>query len=65
MKVIVNGKSHDVSAATLEALLAELNFEGAWLATAVNCEIVRAADRPARHLNDGDSIEVLSPMQGG
>jgi sulfur carrier protein len=65
MKLIVNGEAQDVSARSLDALLAELSFEGEWLATAVNSELVRAAERQDCLLNEGDRIEILTPKQGG
>jgi sulfur carrier protein len=65
MKLTVNGENREVSADTLGALLAELDYEGGWLATAVNSMVVRAADRPSCRLKDGDRVEILSPRQGG
>lgn len=65
MKLIVNGQSRDVAAETLAALLTELDFEGSWLATALNGEVVPAAERDRCALADGDRIEILSPMKGG
>ena len=46
-------------------LLAALDYEGDWLATAVNNDLVHKARRAEFQLNDGDRIEILSPMQGG
>lgn len=65
MKLIVNGEPTDVAAATLEALLTELAYEGEWLATAVDGEIVPANERAVFRLRDQACIEILSPMQGG
>ncbi|AZO29655.1 MULTISPECIES: sulfur carrier protein ThiS [Mesorhizobium] len=65
MRLIVNGEALDSAAATLAALLAELDYEGDWLATAVNSDVVHKANRAEFRLNDGDRIEILSPMQGG
>ncbi|PSH69863.1 thiamine biosynthesis protein ThiS [Phyllobacterium brassicacearum] len=65
MKLIVNGKTQDVSAQSLDALLRELEFEGEWLATALNGELVRSKERHACRLNEGDRIEILTPRQGG
>ncbi|WFU50853.1 sulfur carrier protein ThiS [Sinorhizobium terangae] len=65
MRLIVNGEEQDVSAATLSELLTQLDFEGDWLATAVNGELVHRTDRANRRLNDRDRIEILSPMKGG
>lgn len=65
MTYIVNGETLDSSAATLADLLLALEYEGEWLATAVNGEIVHREDRSDCRLSEGDRIEVLSPMQGG
>lgn len=65
MKLIVNGEALDSAAATLAALLAELDHEGDWLATAVNSDVVHKANRAEFRLSEGDRIEILSPMQGG
>lgn len=65
MRLFVNGRPHDVAAATLAALLAELEFEGGWLATALNGDLVPVSERGTCALRDGDRVEILSPMQGG
>ncbi|ESZ70054.1 sulfur carrier protein ThiS [Mesorhizobium sp. M0976] len=65
MKLMVNGEAHEVAATTLAGLLAALDYEGDWLATAVNSDLVHKANRAEFQLNDGDRIEILSPMQGG
>jgi sulfur carrier protein len=65
MKLIINGEMRDVSAATLAALLKELEYEGNWLATAYNGEVVPAKERSRCRLSAGDRIEILSPMKGG
>ncbi|MDX8449851.1 sulfur carrier protein ThiS [Mesorhizobium captivum] len=65
MKLIVNGEALEAKATTLDALLKELDYEGSWLATALNGDVVPAAKRPEFQLSEGDRIEILSPMQGG
>ncbi|KAA3445846.1 thiamine biosynthesis protein ThiS [Mesorhizobium sp. SARCC-RB16n] len=65
MKLIVNGQSHEVAAETLAALLTELDFQGGWLATALNGEVVAARERDQCWLVEGDRIEILTPMKGG
>lgn len=65
MKLIVNGKSREVTAETLAALLTELDFQGGWLATALNGQVVPARERDCCRLSEGDRIEILSPMKGG
>jgi sulfur carrier protein len=65
MQIRVNGKEHDVTARTLAALLAELDYRDRVVATALNQSFVRAIDRPATALNPGDAVEILVPRQGG
>jgi sulfur carrier protein len=65
MILVVNGQTREVASETLASLLAELEFEGTWLATAVNSSLVRSADRSSCRLNEGDRVEILSPRQGG
>lgn len=65
MTFIINGEEQDVAATTLAGLLDVLEYEGEWLATAVNGELVHREDRAAFTLGERDRIEILSPMQGG
>jgi sulfur carrier protein len=65
MLISVNGRSRDVAATTLAALLAELDYGAATVATALNQAFVRAVDRPATSLKDGDAVEIVTPRQGG
>ncbi|WP_157019531.1 sulfur carrier protein ThiS [Mesorhizobium xinjiangense] len=65
MKLTVNGEERAVSADTLAALLEELDYEGGWLATARNGEVVHRDARGRCRLAEGDRVEILSPMQGG
>ena len=61
----VNGEGQQMTVQTLGQLLAALDYEGNWLATAVNGELVHAVERQSHTLSDGDRIEILSPIQGG
>lgn len=65
MKIVVNGCAQDVSALDLAALLAELDYGDALVATAVNEAFVRAKDRDTKKLAEGDRVEILTPRQGG
>ena len=65
MKIFLNGEPIDAQAATLADLLEAEGFGGAKVATAVNSTFVPVSARANHSLNDGDSIEVLAPMQGG
>lgn len=65
MRIFVNGEEKEVKADNLSALLKELDYNGEWLATAVNAELVSATTRQQYQLKNGDKVEILSPMQGG
>jgi sulfur carrier protein len=65
MILIVNGDKVEVGAATLPALLDELGYEGGFLAVAVNQEVVPRRRWAERDLAEGDSIEIVTPRQGG
>lgn len=65
MKITVNAEPHEVAGLTLSAALSELGFDSPTLATAVNGSFVPRSERMDMTLNDGDRLEVLSPMQGG
>ena len=65
MLITVNGTSREVRAATLAALVDELDLGEATVATALNQVFVRAADRGAMMLAEGDAVEIVSPRQGG
>jgi sulfur carrier protein len=65
MLISVNGKPCDVRADTLAALLAELEYEDAVVATARNRDFVRRKDRAQIALAEGDEIEILVPKLGG
>ncbi|NLS19390.1 sulfur carrier protein ThiS [Rhizobium sp. P40RR-XXII] len=65
MRLIINGETQIVDATTLSQLLAALEYEGEWLATAVNGELIHREERDDHILTDNDRIEILTPMQGG
>ncbi len=65
MRISVNGQTLEVSAQTLELLLAELGYETATTATALNREFVRRKDRGETVLREGDAVEIVTPRQGG
>jgi sulfur carrier protein len=65
MRIHVNGKALDVAAATLGALLRELDYEDGAIATALNQNFVRKTDRGKTSLKEGDAVEILVPRQGG
>lgn len=64
MQIIVNGTATEVAAQTLSALLDELGYADARVATAVNENFVSAAGRDVA-LSPGDRVEIVTPRQGG
>ncbi|MCP5426505.1 MAG: sulfur carrier protein ThiS [Gammaproteobacteria bacterium] len=65
MNIKVNAEDKQVEAATLAALCHELGYPEQGVATAVNGEFVPRQQRASQVLRDGDSVEILAPMQGG
>ncbi|GBD55689.1 sulfur carrier protein ThiS [Gluconobacter wancherniae] len=65
MNINVNGEPHEVRAQTLAAVLEELGYGGARVATALNGNFVPAGLRSSQNLREGAELEILAPMQGG
>ena len=63
--IVVNGEPRDTAAASLAALLAELELASTRVATALNGEFVSEAARRSTTLSEGDKVEIVSPRQGG
>ena len=65
MRVRVNGKRLEIAATSVEALLRELEYEGTHFAVAVNEDVVPRARWTQTPIASGDSVEILTPRQGG
>ena len=65
MRVTVNGEQRDISAASVDALLGELDYEGTHFAIALNYDVVPKARWAETRLQAGDEIEIITPRQGG
>lgn len=65
MDIRVNGAPLQVEATTLAALVDELEYDDAAVATAVNRAFVRRKDRGETALRANDEVEILTPRQGG
>jgi sulfur carrier protein len=65
LKITVNGEARITEAKSLEELCRELGFFEVKIATARNGDFVPARARGSVALAEGDTIEVLSPRQGG
>lgn len=64
MKIMINGTEAEVRAETLAAILDELGYGEAKIATAVNEAFVPASARDLA-LSPGDRVEIVAPRQGG
>jgi sulfur carrier protein len=51
--------------ANLQAILQELGYEDRTIATAVNATFVPRSERTRTDLQEGDTLEIVTPMQGG
>ncbi|MBR0899740.1 sulfur carrier protein ThiS [Bradyrhizobium tropiciagri] len=65
MRVIVNGEQREINAASVDALLAELDYEGSHFAIALNFDVVPKSRWAETRLQAGDEIEIITPRQGG
>ncbi len=61
----VNGEQKQVRARTPRELLSELELDGEFFAIAVNRRVVTRAKWDATALQHGDTIEIVTPRQGG
>ncbi len=66
MNVQVNGKTTEVpEKASVAALVEQLQLGAKRIAVEVNAELVVKKDWPAKTLNDGDRVEIVSFVGGG
>lgn len=65
MRVTVNGEQREIAAASVAALLTELDYEGTHFAIALNYDVVPKSRWAETPLNAGDEIEIITPRQGG
>ena len=66
MTISVNGelKTFETETLTVQALLEEMNF-GEGVAVALNETFVLRTTYTETNINDGDRLDILSPVQGG
>ncbi len=65
MRVIVNGEQREISSRSVDALLAELEYEGTHFAIALNYDVLPKSQWAETPLKNGDEIEIITPRQGG
>jgi sulfur carrier protein len=65
MRVTVNGEQREIASRSIDALLGELEYEGAHFAIALNFDVLPRSRWAETPLNSGDEIEIITPRQGG
>lgn len=65
MRLTINGEVKELEATTVADALAALDLGEARVATALNGQFVPQDARRRTELSPGDTLEILSPMQGG
>ena len=65
MRVTVNGEPREISSVSVDALLAELDYEGTHFAIAVNYDVLPKSRWAETPIKPGDEIEIITPRQGG
>jgi sulfur carrier protein len=65
MRVIVNGEHREIASDHVDALLAELEYEGSHFAIALNFDVLPRSQWAHTRLQNGDEIEIITPRQGG
>ena len=65
MRVMINGEQREISSASVDALLGELDYAGTHFAIALNYDVVPKSRWGETRLKAGDEIEIITPRQGG
>jgi sulfur carrier protein len=65
MRVTINGEQREIAASRVDALLAELEYEGTHFAIALNYDVLPKSRWAETALKAGDEIEIITPRQGG
>jgi len=65
MKLVLNGKEHEVAASQVEELVAELGLPLAAALVEHNGTALLRAEWPKTHLQHGDRVEIIRMVAGG
>lgn len=66
MKINLNGEKTSIeNIMSIEELLEDYGFEQSSIAVAMNGSFVPKSSYNSTLLSDGDSLDIVSPMQGG
>ena len=65
MKLVLNGKEHEVAASQVEELVAELGLPLAAALVEHNGTALLRSEWARTHLQDGDRVEIIRMVAGG
>ena len=65
MKISINGVAKDITSSNLAAVLHEVGYSDARVATAVNGHFIPVGQRESCPIEAGDQVEIVAPRQGG
>lgn len=66
MNLIINGENKNIeNAATLEALIKQLELSSERIAVELNLQVVRRSDWSKIELNEDDKLEIIHFVGGG
>jgi sulfur carrier protein len=65
MRVTVNGEQREIASRSVDALLAELDYQGTHFAIALNYDVLPKSRWAETRIQAGDEIEIITPRQGG
>lgn len=65
MNITINGQKITANARNIAEVLNENGYAGKIVAVARNGEFVPCTSYAETTLNDGDTLEIVAPMQGG
>jgi sulfur carrier protein len=66
IQVSINGKPKQLKAnSTIQEMLEALGYDNQWLGVAINTTFISKTEHRETIIQEGDQIDILSPIQGG
>lgn len=65
MTIILNGETITIQVSTIADMLREKGYADMLVAVAVNNSFVPKSQHAQTTLSDGDTVDIVAPMQGG
>ena len=65
MQIVVNGETVSITSTKLKDVVQELGFCCERIVIAINCTFVPKDQWDEYHVQGGDELDVLSPIEGG